>query len=557
MSSAMFDSNTYGIGELITQRKLFAVPLHQRNYSWGEEQVEQFLSDIKAAFNASTMDYFIGLMVLQGPQNGVWEVLDGQQRLTTVTTIYSAIRNWLKERNFSDDANQIEAEYLGVRQLGGQFSPRVRLNSLNHDVFERHVIRSSPTVELQQEKFHIGKKTSNYLLLNAAVICREWVSEFADQLGESIDSKAKGLFQLSRFLETGVKVVSVDVATDADAFILFESLNNRGADLSALDLVKNYIFSIADSSTFPRLESMWERLTQLIEGTDADDFLKYFWTARFGIVQKSDLFQKIRSAFKGDDAAERLLGELLDAAEFSEALNEDNHPIWMNYSRTTMESLSGIKAIGSKQARPLLYSAVKKLNEENLGVFLNDLIVGLVRFQMIGHGRTGVLEKVLGRISPAIWQLSLPSRAEWLPLMKELLTSDDQFVSDFNVHQEQKISRAHYLLIEIEKLEVSDLTLLTDSRTIYLRPSDSDSADETYKKLGSYFILEKSIYTDYVKAIKNCARQDVIDISKKYFAISSFATTANIADMGGWDIEAAELRTATLASEAVKRWNIR
>jgi len=556
MSTEMFASNTYGIGELITQRKIFVVPLHQRNFSWGEEQVEQFLIDVKSAFHAGAQEYFIGLMVLQRPRTQGWEVLDGQQRLTTVTMIYSAIRNWLKERNFNEDANQIEAEYLGVRQLGGEFSTRVRLNFLNHDVFERHVIKASPTEELVKERTQVGKKNSNYLLLNAAIICREWIGEFVNGLGESNEQKAKSLFQLSRFLETGVKVVTVDVATDADAFVLFESLNNRGADLSALDLVKNYIFSVAKVSTYSELELMWGRLTDLINGTDADDFLKYFWTARFGIVQKNDLFQKIRQAFEGANAAETLLGNLLDAAEFAEALDDDSHPLWAGLARETWESVAGIKAIGSKQARPLLYSAVKKLDETTLNAFLKDLLVSLVRFQMFGHGRTGVLEKVLGRISPAIWNLSISTRTQWLAALREIVTTDEQFLSDFNAHQEQKISRAHYVLTEIEKATGTNHALLVEAKTVYLRPDSAGVETEDSKQIGAYFLLEKQLCVDYIKAIKNSSPDEVFNTSKRLFASSAFLTTASFSAVPIWNRETVDRRTEDLAVVAATRWKI-
>ncbi len=555
MSTTMFDSNTYGIGELITQRKLFAVPLHQRNYSWGDEQVEQFLRDIKLAFTDKPQDYFIGLMVLQGPTKGVWEVLDGQQRLTTVTMIYSAIRNWLKERSFDRDANQIEAEYLGVRHLGGEFLTRVRLNSLNHDLFDRHVIKASPTDEIRRERDQLARRTSNALLLGAALACRDWIAEVANALGDTTESKAKGLFRLSRFLETGVKVVTVDVATDADAYILFESLNNRGADLSALDLVKNYIFSIGENAQFARLEGMWERLTQSIEGSDADDFLKYFWTSRFGIIQKNDLFKKIRVAYVGHDAANRLLEELLDAADFAEALDEEDHPLWMEHSKQTLEHVSNIKAIGSKQARPVLYSAIKRLDESNLDQFLRDLTISLIRFQTIGHGRTGVLEKVLGRISPGLWQKQITDRDSWLFVLRELLASDEQFISDFNAHHEQKISRAHYLLKELEKHAGSDRLLIAESKIVYLPPEPSDD-EEPYKKLGSYFILEKNLYSDYAREMKLRTASDTMDLSKQLFAASQFPSTNAFSSYDVWNKGSADDRTALLASAAKNYWKI-
>jgi uncharacterized protein with ParB-like and HNH nuclease domain len=94
MNKSQLDASTFGVGELITQRKLFAVPEHQRNFSWETEQVEQFVTDIEHALRENAPDYFIGLIVLQGPLDGVWTILDGQQRLATTTMIYSASRKW-------------------------------------------------------------------------------------------------------------------------------------------------------------------------------------------------------------------------------------------------------------------------------------------------------------------------------------------------------------------------------------------------------------------------------------------------------------------------------
>lgn len=554
MGATMFDSNTYGIGELITQRKLFSVPIHQRNYSWAIEQVEQLLVDIEAAFTNNSNDYFIGLVVLRGPQDGIWEVLDGQQRLTTVTMIYSAIRYWLKERGFDGDASQIETEYLGVRQLGGAFSTRIHLNSINHSTFEKFVITVCPTADLIKERDQLGRKTSNFLLLDAAIHCRQWTENFAKTVASTRDGSAKALFSLSRFLETRVQVVSVDVATDADAYVLFESLNNRGADLSALDLVKNYIFSIAIPGDLTYLEALWDRLTELTEDTDADDFLKFFWTARFGIIQKSDLFRRIRQTFQGQQAAKILLEELLDAARFAEALDDPNHEVWLGVAIPVQESVAAIKTIGSKQARPLLYSVFKKLPEGQLAAFLEDLTVCLVRFQMIGHGRTGVLEKVLGRACVLVWGQKSVSRDQWLSVLRELMISDEQFLSDFVEHREQKVSRAHYILVQLEKARGTDSAHLNDAKCLNL-PSHQDDSDDNPKRLGSYFLLENNLGTEYARAIRQKSPDEIIRISETYFRQSRFTTT-NTTDISGWNSECITGRTQELAQEACRRWKI-
>src|SRR5690242_17080510 len=120
MQNSVFYSNTYGIGQLITQKKRLQVPLHQRNYSWGNTEVEQFLEDIFTAIEDNYSNYFLGSLVMTKPTDGSWGILDGQQRLTTVSIVYSCIRLLLLKNDKSNDAEQIASEFLGVRNLGGE-----------------------------------------------------------------------------------------------------------------------------------------------------------------------------------------------------------------------------------------------------------------------------------------------------------------------------------------------------------------------------------------------------------------------------------------------------
>src|SRR5687767_1815751 len=133
------DANTYGIGQLITQRKMFVVPEHQRPFAWTVDEVEQYLDDIENARRSDAADYFIGLIVLQGPLDAAWQILDGQQRLATTTMVYAAIREWLNARGFKADSSQIDNEFIGVRQLGGKYSPRLRLNTDNQETFDSYI----------------------------------------------------------------------------------------------------------------------------------------------------------------------------------------------------------------------------------------------------------------------------------------------------------------------------------------------------------------------------------------------------------------------------------
>lgn len=80
MSSAYLAAELYGLGQLISHLKRFRVPAHQRDYSWGRNEVRQFLDDIVGAMDDESSDYFVGLIVLLtvDSDQATWEVLDGQ-----------------------------------------------------------------------------------------------------------------------------------------------------------------------------------------------------------------------------------------------------------------------------------------------------------------------------------------------------------------------------------------------------------------------------------------------------------------------------------------------
>src|SRR5690242_3833819 len=96
MSSGITEAPAAGIGKLIMDNR-FAVPNHQRDYSWTEDEIQQLFDDIEAAMEKTSSVYFLGLMVFLSTSGGRLVVLDGQQRIATAVIVFSAIRSWLAQ----------------------------------------------------------------------------------------------------------------------------------------------------------------------------------------------------------------------------------------------------------------------------------------------------------------------------------------------------------------------------------------------------------------------------------------------------------------------------
>jgi len=559
MQKSQLDAKPYGMGELITQRKILAVPEHQRSFSWAPEDVEQFIEDIHTAFSINAVDYFVGVIVLQTGINNEWVILDGQQRLTTSTIFYAAMRDWLIARGFKDDSQQLESEFIGVRQLGGTYSSRLTLNSENKELFQKFVLNGSSDAEIQAAIDILPKKSTNRQLLEALKLSRKWLSDQTYAI-KTREEQSKFIFDLALYLEKRVKVVCVDVSSESDAYVIFEALNDRGVDLSALDLVKNHIYSHASNHEMDSIRDYWKVLKENIEGKDADDFLKIFWTSRFGVIQKVDLFRKISEAYPDAAAVVNLAKELSEASEKVKAIEDLQHELWTNLGDSARVRMFKLNLLGSKQLRSVILSAFSRFSSDEISSLLSLLIVLIVRYQLIGRERTGVLEKVLGKIAESIWSGTADSALSCQKILNSIIPSDESFSSKLATHLEKKPSRVAYLLMELESFDLFDggnndecLQFFGDnfskSSVDFILPKLDGDDENGYHRIGNRVLLEYGL-------LREARGMSLIEKQNKLYANSMFKETQNVASIGAlFDIEVVDSRSKSIAEKAINIWN--
>jgi hypothetical protein len=294
------EAPTTGVGRLIMGNRFF-VPTHQRDYKWDRDRVEQFFDDLLESMDRGDKFYFVGLMVFMGPEEGRLRVLDGQQRLATSIIIYSAIRSWFALANESGVMASLQTDFIGRAEYGQAHpEPKLTLNLNNDDYFQEYVTAGSPIEAIKNQLKATGKHESNYLLLSAIILCHQKISEKAAHLGDT--SKIKALLSdLIKFLRDSVIVVRLTVPNESNAFRVFETLNDRGMDLSAVDLLKNYLFGCIHGDTptnLKQIEHRWSQLTATLQNLRHEDFLKVYWTSRHGLVQLDDIFEDVKRNVK-------------------------------------------------------------------------------------------------------------------------------------------------------------------------------------------------------------------------------------------------------------------
>ena len=574
MEQSYLNATVYGIGQLITQRKTLKVPKHQRDFAWSEEEVSQLFNDIIDALKRGDSDYFIGLLVLLGPQKNAWIILDGQQRLASTSMIYAAIRYWLSSRGYDEDAKQIESEFLGARKLGGDIYPRLTLNEANLATFEEFVVNKVPDDDIIERLKITPKRSSERLLLDAALLCRNLVSNFSEEAGEDKREQANLLFSLVNYLETKVKAVVLDLPSEHNAYVIFETLNARGNELSVVDLVKNYLFGNASANDITFVTKNWDEMANRLDDKDADDFLKVFWTSRFGRVQKPQLYSLIKQTFSGEDGAHNLIESLADASEHYNALVDSRHEVWATLGPDCQRNIEILIKLGNRQVRAPIMSAIAKLDQTEMGFLLSSLIVLTVRYQIVGRRRTGALEIACAQLAKSIYSGELESIDSIHRYIAAIVPSDEEFKSDFLSFSERKSIRATYFLLALEKtlrsenhLGSGDIEALQHDPSLvsieFFLPktpaeswneviaADPDLQDECLYLLGNRFLIEKKLEDG---ELGNLTFDEIV---KGYLSKTDFLLTQMLSELHGpWDRKEIMKRQEMLAELAPKTWRL-
>jgi uncharacterized protein with ParB-like and HNH nuclease domain len=244
MAATNFSTENRTYRQLLGNGLTYHIPRFHRDYSWGQEEWEDLWADITDTLKpGGEPAHYMGYLVLQTGDNRTFEVIDGQQRLATASLIALAAMRLLKEL-IADDASasadsqrldQLRASYIGyLDPVTVTTRNKLTLNR-NNDAYYRQYLVPLETALPQR-----GFPASTHAMRKGF----EW---FEGKLRDHVTHEADTDRALAQFVESMSDKLFFTVITVADelnAFKVFETLNARGARLSATDLLKNYLFSV-------------------------------------------------------------------------------------------------------------------------------------------------------------------------------------------------------------------------------------------------------------------------------------------------------------------------
>lgn len=564
MTSGISEAPPIGLGQLLIENR-FAVPNHQRDYSWTEDEVRQMFDDLESAMAARDRTYFLGLMVFAKSESGELIVLDGQQRLATGVIYASAVRSWLSGYSqHRQDADQIQSSFIGRAELGEtRLLPRLIMNSANNKAFHDYVVSSVPTSDIQASLKGLKRQDRNRRLLEAVVYCRSRVESLARKL-DNAGNTATALIENIKYLRDRASIARLVVSDDGVAFTIFESLNDRGMDLSPLDLIKNYLFGRADAHsevTIRDMENRWTQMMATLSDVRPDYFLKSFWTSRHGRTQKPQLFQSLKSKYTTPRQVIDLSADMLEASEQYAAIELADHPVWAPYSRATRNRIRNLRLLGARQTHPVVLAALKRMDPGEFDRLMKLLEVLIVRYQLVGGLRTGRLEIACANLARRIFCGDISTASSAFRDLADIYPSDDDFQTAFTHKQERTNSKAQYILRHLET-EERRLASKTDA------PPDMTVEHVLPKNPGEEWegVIQddRTIVSDCVYRLGNLclltakenSRIGVCSFTQKksLYAQSEVILTQKISDAVDWNRREIEKRQTRLAKLARAVW---
>jgi len=433
-------ANQYPVHMLLSHEGnvMYKIPPYQREYSWQKTQWEALFQDLIEADGAHFLGTIITLnQTTDAVHSGVLELVDGQQRMTTLTLLIAAIYSVLKEHyDELDEDTRIDATNLG-RQLvrRSDSEPRVtpQIQGNNRDDYRTVLSDAGLKVDFNKKPYYPMRRVAR---------CFHYFRDSITKLAESeVVDPVKAAQRVLDAVQQAI-LVKIEVANHADAFVLFESLNNRGMPLTPVDLIKNHLLAESGRKGVMSVDDafkLWnEMLTNLGDNYATHErFLRHYYNAfkaelpevinapvatRTNLIRIFETFltANTKSGIEALVAASRIYGRVTCVAETDSPTKLDG----------SLRQL--MRAQGAPSYVLVMWlldkQASLKLSENHLVTVVDRLTSFFVRRNLTGYPQTYALPKLFMTI---IERISGHTGTEVVGIvtqeLRDVSSSDDEF----------------------------------------------------------------------------------------------------------------------------------
>lgn len=456
MAITNFNTSNQTFRKLMGNGLVYRVPMFQRDYSWTEQEWDDLWQDLVAMLEpGGEQGHYMGYLVLQSDDERNYDIIDGQQRMTTLSLLVLAVLSNLRrlvDTGVDPDDNRRRLEELRKTYIG--FLDPVTLISTSKLTLNRHNNQyyQSYLVPLEKPPKR-NLKASEHLLRKSF----EWFEERVKmRFGQNRSGQA-----LAKFVDTvsdRLFFTVISVADELNAFKVFETLNARGVRLSSTDLLKNYLFSVVHGAgghehELRNLEERWETIVGKLGSESVPDFLRVFWNSQNPLTRHSDLFKAIRGSVNDKAGVFGLLRDMDRDADIYAALGDPEDAMWTPDQKKHVAELAMYNV---RQPYSLLLAARRALADAEFTRVLRACAIVSFRYNVIGNLATNEQERIYNAVAEKIFRKELTATIDILKALRPVYPSDEQFRSAFAEKQIRTTTARNrqvvrHILFEIER----------------------------------------------------------------------------------------------------------
>ena len=560
--AALLDTRTVNYQELIGNGRVYHVPPYQRDYSWRQEQWEDLWNDIAEMRSLEDGRHYMGALVVEAKSDRRFVVIDGQQRLATLSILALAVIDALQrlardgvepERNIAR-AGELRGRFIGEKDPASLVeSSRLNLNQTDNGFYQDYL------VQLRAPRNPRGLIRSNKLMWECFGYFRRQIKSL-EELGGDGTAFAR---LISETVARRLVFILITVEDALNAYTVFETLNARGLELTTTDLLKNYIFARASSADREAMLRRWHRIATTVGQAHVPELLRYHMLCEVPKVRRRRLFKLVRDRYRSAGDVYALLEVLEARAEVFAAVKDPSHGYWVD----TPEARPHIVELGVfrvTQMMPLLFTVRERWSPRDFARTLRLVCVLAFRYTVVGRLNPNDLESAYHRASRAVTEGGVAGPGELFDVLKPIYVPDEQTRTDFSFlsipTRGPRKKLVKYILSRLEEdVSGKPCDADTDPGTIeHIMPENPGpeweeafapgTQDATVNRIGNLTLLEANLN-------REVGNGDFSDKLQAYRQ-SRYALTGAIPEMAPeeWTLPILEERQRRLAIRAVHLW---
>jgi uncharacterized protein with ParB-like and HNH nuclease domain len=452
------------------------IPDYQRNYAWDATNIDQYFEDLTTVIE-SKEDHFFGPIVLLDEGDLKYSVIDGQQRLTTTIMLLCLIRDRLSEMD--DPNHRIGDTKLPLKTLVDQM---LKLNNFveyrftaNHqirDIFHYYILIDQGVLRKTLTKGGAGldprEKEATRALRSAYFRLKDSLTGLLQEHAGNEDSLKQFMFELINALKDSLKVLRIVVPDENDAYVLFETLNDRGVRLSAADLLKSYTLREAkglDLVTVEDVIAQWDLAGERLGSYSFEKFLRHYLlsTQTVGKVQTKKIFAMFKERINQRGALQNL-EDIAEASYIYAMLINKEIETLDDDLNATLDRINMFSETHRVFLLPVIGGTFSD-EAKNYAARATEMLA--FRWTLRG-GNAQVLENLYQRYAGRVRDEALPDRAVALTQILEDLMNEapsDEEVRNEILSSAPKANLLKYVLTRVEGALTGDLLRWTKQPT--------------------------------------------------------------------------------------------